>query len=85
MTIGSLLGIGIAVLGFTLARLYLLAVFVATTAATGLAAVRIISMFMDNAFTVTQVRDLIPEVAGVIVLVILLPRIRAELRRVRQK
>lgn len=78
-------GIGITVLGFTLARLYLLAVFVSAAAATGLAIVRVISIFMDNAFTVTQVRDLIPEVAGTIILVVLLPRIRAELQRVRQK
>lgn len=82
---GLHLGIGVAVLGFTLARLYLLAVFVAAAAATGLAVARVASMFIDNTFTTTQVRDLIPEAAGVVILVVLLPRIRAELRRLRQQ
>ena len=82
---GLHIAIGIVVLVFSLNRLYLLGVFVSACAASGLALVRLFGMVTDNAFTPSQVRDLIPEILGFIVVIAIVPRLRSELHRLKQE
>jgi hypothetical protein len=77
---GLHIAIGTVILVFTLNRLYLLGVFVSAYAASGLAIVRFFGMVIDNAFTRSQVRDLIPEVLGLFIAIAIIPRLRTELR-----
>jgi len=59
-------------------RLYLLGVFVSACAASGLAIVRLFGMVVDNAFTRSQVRDLVPEALGFFIGIALVSRFRTE-------
>jgi len=61
-------------------RLYLLGVFVSACAASGLLIVRLFGMVVDHAFTASQLRDLVPEVLGLFIVVALIPRLKNELR-----
>jgi hypothetical protein len=76
---GLHIAIGAVILVFTLNRLYLLGVFVSACAASGLAMVRLFGMAVDNAFTRSQVRDLVPEALGLFIAVAIAPRLRREL------
>ncbi len=82
---GLHISIGVIVAVFSLNRLYLLGVFVSACAASGLALVRLFGMVTDNAFTPSQVRDLIPEILGFIVVIAIVPRLRSELHRLKQE
>jgi hypothetical protein len=82
---GLHISIGVIVAVFSLNRLYLLGVFVSACAASGLALVRLFGMVTDHAFTPSQVRDLIPEILGFIVVIAIVPRLRSELRRLKQE
>jgi hypothetical protein len=77
---GLHISIGVVVMVFSLNRLYLLGVFVSACAVSGLALVRLFGMMIDKAFTPSQVRDLIPEVLGLIVAIAIVPRLGRELR-----
>jgi hypothetical protein len=77
---GLHLAIGTVVLAFAVNRLHLLGVFVSACAASGLAMVRLFGMVVDNAFTRSQVRDLVPEALGFFILIAIVPRLRRELR-----
>jgi hypothetical protein len=77
---GLHIAIGTIILVFTLNRLYLLGVFVSACAASGLAIVRLFGMVVDNAFTRSQVRDLVPEALGFFIGIALVSRFRTELR-----
>ena len=72
--------LGIVILVFCLNRLYLLGVFVSACAASGLAIVRLFGMVTDNAFTRSQVRDLIPELLGLFIAIAIVTHLRTELR-----
>ena len=71
---GLHVGIGTIILVLCLYRLYLLGVFVSACAASGLAIVRLFGMVVDHAFTASQLRDLVPEVLGLFIVVALIPR-----------
>jgi hypothetical protein len=71
---------GVVVLAFSLNRLHLLGVFVSACAASGLALVRLFGMTIDHAFTPSQVRDLVPEMLGFILAIVIVPRLWNELR-----
>jgi hypothetical protein len=77
---GPHISIGVVVIVFSLSRLYLLGVFVSACAASGLALVRLFGMMIDKAFTPSQVRDLVPEVLGLVVAIAIAPRLGRELR-----
>jgi hypothetical protein len=77
---GLHISIGVVVAVFSFNRLHLLGVFVSACAASGLALVRLFGMLIDNAFTPSQVRDLVPEILGFIVAIAIVPRLRRELR-----
>jgi hypothetical protein len=77
---GLHIAIGTVILAFALNRLYLLGVFVSACAASGLAIVRLFGMAVDNAFTRSQIRDLIPEALGFFIAIAIVPRLRTELR-----
>jgi hypothetical protein len=76
---GLHIAIGTVILVFALNRLHLLGVFVSACAASGLAIVRLFGMVIDNAFTRSQVRDLVPEALGFLIVIAIVPRLRSEL------
>jgi hypothetical protein len=76
---GLHIAIGTVILVLALNRLHLLGVFVSACAASGLAIVRLFGMVVDNAFTRSQVRDLVPEALGFFVAIAIVPRLRSEL------
>src|SRR6266446_3904948 len=77
---GLHVGIGTIILVLCLNRLYLLGVFVSACAASGLLIVRLFGMVVDHAFTASQLRDLVPEVLGLFIVLALIPRLKNELR-----
>ncbi|OLT20739.1 hypothetical protein BJF78_09245 [Pseudonocardia sp. CNS-139] len=80
VVVGLHLAVGAAVLVFAWCRQHVAGMLVATLAVTGLAAVRIVEMAAGDAATVRQWVLLAPELAGVVVgVLLLLPRL-GELR-----
>ena len=77
---GLHIAVGVIVAVFSFNRLHLLAVFVSACAASGLAIVRLVGMIVDHAFTPLQIRDLVPELLGLIIAIIIAPRVRHGLR-----
>jgi hypothetical protein len=77
---GLHIAVGVVVAVFAFNRLHLLAVFVSACAASGLAIVRLFGMVVDHAFTPSQVRDLIPEILGFVIVMTIVPRVTRELR-----
>jgi hypothetical protein len=77
---GLHIAIGTVILVFALNRLHLLGVFVSACAASGLAIVRLFGIVIDNAFTPSQIRDLVPEALGFFIAIAIVGRLRTELR-----